>query len=156
MGHLAEMCGHLCLLRVYQLLQWENQVVYPEGLSGGLELVVTSLSESLAHNLSMLNESAQEPVFLLVDFSKVTPGDHVPEASAPHRTSAPTSPTHLTMGCPPKAESPHQHDCWGLKASITCCAGHLQPGTGGFHPKEANILDPGGSILCQSRRLLSQ
>ena len=76
-------------------------MVYPEGLNGGLEPVVTSLPESLAHSVSMLDK----PTFLVVDLSHVTSGDQVPEDSAPHRTSTPTSPTHLTMEHPPKAES---------------------------------------------------
>ena len=57
-GHLSAMiegmpsrnaCGHLHQLEVHLLLQLECQVVYPEGLNGALELVVTSLPESLAH-----------------------------------------------------------------------------------------------------------
>ena len=47
-GHLSTMvdgvpcrsaCRHLCQLKVCQLLQCGDQVVYPEGLNGGLELV---------------------------------------------------------------------------------------------------------------------
>ena len=76
-------------------------MVYPEGLNRGLELVVTFLPESLAHGISML----EEPTFLQVDLSQVTAGDCVPEASAPHKTLTPTSPTHVDMEHPPKAES---------------------------------------------------
>ena len=94
-------CGHFCQLEECQLLQWEDQVVYPEGLNGGLEPVVTSLPESLAHGMSVFNELT----FLQVDFSQVTPGDHVSKASAPHRTLTPTSPSHLVMEHSPKAES---------------------------------------------------
>ena len=48
-------------------------MVYPEGLNRGLEPVVTSLPESLAHGMSRLDE----PAFLLVDLSQVMPGDQV-------------------------------------------------------------------------------
>ena len=90
-GHLSAMiegmpsrsaCGHLCQLEVHLLLQSGCQVVYPEGLNGGLELVVMSLTESLAHGMNILDEFT----FLLVDLS---------EASALHDTLAPTSPAHL-------------------------------------------------------------
>ena len=94
-------CGHLCQLEVHQLLQSENQVVYPKGLNGVLELVLTSLPESLTHSMSMLND----PAFPLVDLSSVMSGDQVHKTSAPHRTSTPPSPTHLTMEHPPKADS---------------------------------------------------
>ena len=76
-------------------------MVYPEGLNGGLEPVVTLLPESLACGTSML----EELTFLQVDLSQFTAGDCAPKASAPRRTSAPTSPIHLTMENPPKAES---------------------------------------------------
>ena len=69
-------CGQLHQLEVCQLLQWEDQVVYPEGLNEGLEPVLTTLQGSLAHGMSMLNK----PAFLLVDLSQVTPGDQAPEA----------------------------------------------------------------------------
>ena len=78
---------HLCHLEVHLLLQSGCQVVYPEGLNGALELVVTSLTESLAHGTNVLDKST----FLLVDLSK---------ASALHGTLPPTSPTHLTMEHP--------------------------------------------------------
>ena len=40
-------CEHLHQLEVCRLLQYGDQVVYPKGLNGGLELVQTSLSGSL-------------------------------------------------------------------------------------------------------------
>ena len=85
----------------------ECQVVYPEGLNGALELVVTSLPESLTHRMNMLNK----PTFLLVDLSQFITGDNVPEASAPHYTSSTISSTHLTMEQLPRGQWPHQHDC---------------------------------------------
>ena len=95
-GHLSAMtegmpsrsaCRCLCQLEVHLLLQLGCWVVYPEGLNGALELVVTSLTESLAHGTNILDEST----YLLVDLSK---------ASALHNTSAPTFPTHHTMEHP--------------------------------------------------------
>ena len=62
-------------------------MVYPEGLNGALKPIVTSLTESMAHGMNILDEST----YLLVDLSK---------ASALHNISAPTSPTHLTMEHP--------------------------------------------------------
>ena len=93
-------CGHICQLEVCLLLQLECQVVYPEGLKGSLEPVVTSLPESLAHGVNMLNK----PTFLQVDLSQFTAGDCALKASAPHRTLTPISPTHLTMGHPPRTK----------------------------------------------------
>ena len=74
-------------------------MVYPEGLTGGLELMVTSLPESLAHGMSMLDN---EPTFLQMDLSQFTAGDCESEAPAYGRTSVCSSPTHLTMEHPPK------------------------------------------------------
>ena len=74
-GHLSAMvngapcrstCRHLCQLEVYKLLQYGDQVVYPEGLNGGLELVQTSLSGSLIWGMDVLGKPAHEPSFPLV------------------------------------------------------------------------------------------
>ena len=81
------MCGHLCQLEVCQLLQSENQVVYPKGLNGALELVLTSLPESLTHGMMMLND----PVFLLVDLSSFMPGTQNPSSPQDHDTYFPYS-----------------------------------------------------------------
>ena len=73
-GHLSAMiegepsrnaCRCLHQLEVCQLLQLEDQVVYLEGLNGGMEPVVTHLPKSLVHGMSML----YEPIFLQVDLS---------------------------------------------------------------------------------------
>ena len=94
-------CSHLIQLEVHLLFQLDNWVVYPEGLNGGLEPVVTPLPESLACGMSVLDK----PTFLQVDLSQFTTGDSVPKASAPCQASTLTSPTHFTMEDPPKAES---------------------------------------------------
>ena len=94
-------CGPLCQLEVCLLLQLDNRVVYQEGLDRGLELVVTLLPESLACSAGMLDY----PTFLQVDLSQFTAGDHVPNASSPHSTSAPTSPTQIVLEHLPKSES---------------------------------------------------
>ena len=85
------MCQHLYQLEVHLLLQSECQEVYQGGLNGALELVVTSLPESFAHETNILDE----PTFLLVDLS---------EASALHDTFAPTSHILLTEEHPPRVE----------------------------------------------------
>ena len=99
------MCGCLCQLEVCQLLQCGDQVMYPKGLNGGLEPVLTSLTASLAQGMNMLGAPTCEPSFLPVDPSEVTLGDHALKASAPHRTSTLSSPPHLAMECLPKADS---------------------------------------------------
>ena len=113
-GHLSTMidgmpskstCGHLHQLEVCKLLQYGDQVVYPEGLNGSLEPVQTLLSGLLLQVRDALGGSAHEPSFLLVDLSWVTPEDHMPKAWAPHRTSTPSSPSHLAMEHPPKTDS---------------------------------------------------
>ena len=103
-GHLSAMidgmssrsvCGHLCQLEVWKLSQYWDQVVYPEGLKGGLELVQTLLSGLLLWGWGVLGGSSHEPSFLLVDLSQVTPGNQKPKALAPHRTSTPSSPKQI-------------------------------------------------------------
>ena len=61
------MCGHLHKLEVCQLLQCEGRVVYPKGLNGGQEPVLTSLSGALVQGMNMFGELAHEPSFLSVD-----------------------------------------------------------------------------------------
>ena len=113
-GHLSAMvdgvpcrsaCGHLCQLEVCRLIQCGDQVVYPKGLNGGLELLWTSLSGSLIWGMDVLGKPAHEPSFLLVDLSWVTQGDCMPKAPAPHRISTPPSPSHITMEHPTKTDS---------------------------------------------------
>ena len=69
-------CGHFCQLEVHLLLQLECQVVYPEGLNGALEPVVTYLPESLTDGMNMLSE----PTFLIVDLSQFITDNCVPKA----------------------------------------------------------------------------
>ena len=97
--------GHLCQLEVHQLLQCGDQVAYPKGLNRGLEPMLTSLTASLAQGMNMLGAPSHEPSFLPVGLSQVTPGDHAPKASAPHRTLTPSLPSHFAMEHPPKADS---------------------------------------------------
>ena len=84
------MCRHLCQLEVHQLLQCGDRVAYPKGLNGSLEPVLTSLSGALVQGMNTLGEPAHEPSFLSVDLPWLTLRDHLPEVSAPHRTSTPT------------------------------------------------------------------
>ena len=87
-------CGHLFHLEVSQLLQWQDQVVYPEGLKGGLEPMWTLLSRSLVQGVDMLGKTAYEPAFLLVDLPHASPGVLRARDSTSHGTSTPTSPHH--------------------------------------------------------------
>ena len=75
-------------------------MVYPEGLNGALELVVTCLPEYLAHGANMFNK----PTFLLVDLSQFIADDSAPKASAPHDTLTQTSPTPLAKKHPPRVQ----------------------------------------------------
>ena len=77
-GHLSAMiggapsrntCRHLCQLEVHQFLQHGDQMVYPNGLNGGLEPVLTSLTASLAQGMNILGAPTHEPSFLPVDLS---------------------------------------------------------------------------------------
>ena len=95
-------CRCLSQLEVCQLLQSETQVVYPEGLNGCLVPIVTSLPASLAHGSNALND---EPTLLQVDFSQFTGEECESKAPIPSRASASTSPAHLAMAHPPKAEN---------------------------------------------------
>ena len=113
-GHLSAMidglpsrstCWHLCQLEVCKLLQHLDQVVYPEGLNRGLELVQASLSGSLIQSMDMLGKPALKPSSLLVDLSWGTPGDHTCKASATCSMSTPTSSSHLAIECPPTTDS---------------------------------------------------
>ena len=67
--------------------------------------MLTSLTAPLAQGVIMLGTPIHKPSFLPVDLSWVTSGNHVTEASAPLRTWTLSSPSHLAMECPPKADS---------------------------------------------------
>ena len=110
-GHLSAMndgmpsnilCGQIHQLEIHQLLHLEAQVVYPKGLNGCLVLVITSLPESLAHGLNVLDD---EPIFLQVDLSQFTTEECESKAPFPGSDSTSTSPSCPTMAPPPKALS---------------------------------------------------
>ena len=46
-------CGHLHQLEVHRLLQYGDEVMYPEGINRGFELVLTSLSGTLDQGMDM-------------------------------------------------------------------------------------------------------
>ena len=121
-GHLSAMfegtssrstCRCLCQLEVHLVLQSGCQVVYPEGLNGVLELVVTSFTESLAHRMNILDEST----FLLVDLS---------EASALHNTLVPISPTHLAAKLPSRVGSRISMTAEVQELSFRSSTGHFR------------------------------
>ena len=110
-GHLSTMvngalcrsrCGHLGQLEVCKLLQYGDQVVYPERLNGGLEPMQSLLSGPPLQGLYVFGNTTCELSFLLVDLSQVTLGDRMPKAPAINRTSTPSSPSYLTMEPPLK------------------------------------------------------
>ena len=77
-------------------------MVYLEGLSGFLVLVITFLPKSLAHGANVLND---EPTFLQVDLSQSATEECESKALIPGFDSTSTSPTHPAMAPAPKAES---------------------------------------------------
>ena len=109
-GHLSAMidgmpsksaCRHLCQLEVCKLLPYGDQVVYPEGLNGGLELIKTSSSGPLLCGQDVLGDYTPEPSFLLVDLPQATSGDHMPEAPAPLQNLNTVCPFPPHLGTPP-------------------------------------------------------
>ena len=54
-------CRHLQQLDIHRLLQYGDQVVYPEGLNGGLEPVLTSLLGTCTQGMAALSKSACKP-----------------------------------------------------------------------------------------------
>ena len=63
-GAEATPCGQISQLEVYQLLVASPQVVYPVGLNGQDELIITSLPEPLASRISL---TTGKPIYLGID-----------------------------------------------------------------------------------------
>ena len=74
-------------------------MVYLEGLNGCIVLVITSLPESLAPGMNVLND---EPTFLQVDLSQFVTEECESKA---HAMTQHLLPPHAPMVPPPKAES---------------------------------------------------
>ena len=64
-------CGCLSCLEFCKLLQCGREVVYPEGLNGGFELIWVPLPKQLVWDV----ESTNEPVMLQVNLPRTTHGD---------------------------------------------------------------------------------
>ena len=113
-GHLSAMInampsrntwGHLCQQEVCWLLQCEDWVVYPEGLNGGLEPVLTSLSAALVQGVNMLGEPAHKPSFLPVDLPPVHTERPLTQDLSSLQNIYINSPYHLAVEHPPTADS---------------------------------------------------
>ena len=63
-GSEATPCGQISQLEVCQLLIASTQVVYPIGLNGCKEPIITSLPEPLAHGVSL---TTGEPTYLEIN-----------------------------------------------------------------------------------------
>ena len=109
-GHLSAMtegtpsniqCRRIHQLEIHELLHSEAQVVYPKGLNGCLVLVITSLSESLPHGMTVFND---EPTFLHVDLWQFRMEECESKALFPGSDSTSNYPTCPAMVPPPKAE----------------------------------------------------
>ena len=66
-------CGHLSHLEVCKLLQCGVDVVYQEGLNGGLELLWVSLPKLPIWDSDSHTESAHEPALLQVNLPRIVP-----------------------------------------------------------------------------------
>ena len=111
-GHLSTMtdgvpsrntCGHLCQLEVCQLLQCGDQVVYPEGLNGGLKPVLTFLTAS-PQGMNMLGTPTHKPSFLPVDLSCITLGDHAPKDTSSQESGNSTPKRPISMALEARME----------------------------------------------------
>ena len=111
-GHISTMvdgvpcrnvCRHLCQLEVQRLLQYGDQVVYPEGLNRGLEPVLTLLSGTLTQGMAQgasPSARAEDPRKLTAT-SQVSPWAAMPDNSmltnqTPEVASTPTTPPTKT------------------------------------------------------------
>ena len=83
-------CRHLSHLEACKLLPCGVEVVYPEGLNGGLELLWVSLPKLPIWDLDSHVESAHEPTLLQVNLPRFTP----------QWSSTPISSLHSVMECP--------------------------------------------------------
>ena len=87
-------CGHLSQLEVCQLLKWGSEVVYPEGLNGGLELLWVPLPKLPIWGA----ESNCEPTQLQITLPRCTRGD-IPNA-IPQSSLMQISFPHSVTECP--------------------------------------------------------
>ena len=154
-GHLSTMidgtssmnaCRHLHQLEMHQLLQYGDGVVYPKGLNGVLEPVLTSLSEALVQGVNMLGEPSYEPSFLPVDLSWVTQETMHPKFQLPaehlHQLPIPISLWNVplkqiaTSAWPLRSKSSYHMLCWTPQARHQ-----------GTPPEEADIQGHGRRLL---------
>ena len=93
-GAEATPCGHISQLEVCQLLVTSPQVIYPVGLNGQDEPIITSLPELLASGVSL---TAGKPIYLGIDIpsplveepdQKILPLGEVPTVivARPHKS----------------------------------------------------------------------
>ena len=83
-------CGHRSHLEVCKLLQCGVEVVYPEGLSGGLELLQVFLPKLPIWDWDSNVEFAQKPLLLQVNLPRIVP----------QQSSTPIPSPHSVMECP--------------------------------------------------------
>ena len=99
-----KMCGHLHQLDVWQLLQCRDHVVYPKGLNGGLEPVLTSLSGALVQGGNVLGVPTCKP-----SYQWTSPSLHwgitCLKSQLPAKHLHPLPPSCLTIECTPEADS---------------------------------------------------
>ena len=93
-------CGHLSQLEVHKLLQCGDQVVYPKGLNGGLELKWFSLPEPPVWDMDALGRLPHEPSPLKVDLSSIKSRNQTSITPPLHTASTSPSSLHSTMEHP--------------------------------------------------------
>ena len=92
-------CGHLSHLEVCKLLQCGVEVVYQEGLNGGLKLLQVSLPKLPIWDLDSHAEPAHEPMLLQINLPRIIPQWSLTPISSPHSvTECPSNMvSHLSM-----------------------------------------------------------
>ena len=83
-AHSRSACGHLSHVEVHKLLQCGVEVVYPEGLNRGLELLQVSLPKLPIWDSDSHVESACEPLLLQVNLPRIVPQQPLTQISSPH------------------------------------------------------------------------
>ena len=113
-------CGQISQLEVCQLLITGLQVVYPIGLNGHDEPIITSLPELLASGTSL---TADEPVYLEIDIPPPLRED--PDQKEPPLGEVSTIIIASPQKSPPKIRRRGQYDHVGKESLIASDVGNV-------------------------------
>ena len=98
-GKVQETCGWISQLEVHQLLVTSPQVVYPIGLNGHDEPIITTLPELLDSSISLITS---EHIYLGIDIP--SPPVEEPDQKMPPLEDIPTILITSSPKSPPKSE----------------------------------------------------